>query len=233
MLFPGLVSAQQRKDAFDVVQSVLKRLKDIREVSYTYDLLITYPQGNKERVKGRVYVNNEQRELFNENNFQSFFYTSEWSFKANHQDREVAIINNKKYINKDNRADMEKLLFQNNSLSVFLDSIVMKKAMVKNYRKSNDTINVELSFPQKSILRSIVFCYDNEHKKLISYSMRTFYPEDGRTFDEKKGVSNYIVCSSFLEGDSSEKLSADIYFEVNRNKVSLKKYPGYKVNSKL
>lgn len=233
LLLPGLALAQQRKDAFDVVQSALKSLKDISEVSYMYDLSITYPQGNKEKLTGRVYVNNDQRKLFNENNFQSFFYTTEWSYKANHHDKEIAIINNSKYINKGSRNDMEAVLFKNNSLSVFLDSVVMKRAVVKSYQKSNDTINVELAFPKNSTLRSIKFCYDYGHKKLISYSMRTFYPEDGRTFDEKKGVSNYIVCSSFLQGESSEKLSMDAYFEISNNKVILKKYSGYKVNSKL
>lgn len=230
--FPCPAAAQSR-DGKDMLKAILSGLKDIKEVGYSYAMSITYPDGNSQQLDGKVYVDNNNKQLFNENNLQTIVYTGKWSYKADHTEKEVVIVNNDKHVNKEHRKEMEKQLFENGSLGVFLDSIVMKRATVKSYRNSNDTIRIELSFPAGYAIRSINISYDNGHQKMVSYSMSTFYPWEGSLPGKKKGTTNNITCTNFSGAGVTPSFSIDKYFVLDNGKLALKKYNSYKLHSKL
>lgn len=223
----------QRKDGREVVESILNTLKTMNRVSYDYEMLITYPDGNKQGIKGAVFIDNANKEMYNESDLQTVIFTGRWSYKADHVQKEVVIVNNEKHLNKKYRTEMEEQLFHNNSLSGFLDSVVLKKAQVKSYSRTNDTVRAELIFPKTHMIRSLSFSYDDAHKKFVSYSVTTFVPWTGDEKLKNNGTTNYIKCSRFAEGEKASGLALNGYFVVSGNKAILKKYTNYKLNSEL
>lgn len=233
LLLVPLCAQVQRKDARDVVHRVLGELKTMQQVSYSYEMSVSFPDGTRQKLKGQVHMNNKEKEMYNDNDLQTVIYTSRWSYKANHSDKEVVIVNNEKHLSKNYRAEMERQMFQNTALGFFLDSIVMRSALVKRYEKKHDTIDIDLSFPEEYAVKGMHFSYDDGKKQLISYSMMTYESDKGYyTGKDNTGTSHNIKCSGFNTADTKQ-FRTDNYFLVSNNKVTLKKYTGYKVNSKL
>ncbi|PQJ13000.1 hypothetical protein CJD36_004450 [Flavipsychrobacter stenotrophus] len=228
-----MFASSQSKDGKDVLKNILAGLKDVSRIKYDYTVSFIFPDNSKQKLNGHVYVDNNRHELYNDNDLQTIIYTDKWSYQADHTEKEIAIRNNEKHLSKEYRHEMEKQMFQNNALSVFLDSVVMKRALMKSYKKSNDTINIELSFPANYAIRSIQLGYDEGHKKLFRYSMVTFFPEQGSAPGNKQGTTNTIACSHFSDADASVEYGIDNFFVVNNSKLTLKKYNSYKLSSKL
>ncbi len=228
-----LFASAQSKDGKDVLKNILASLKEVRRIRYEYTVSMTYPDHSKQKLNGQVYIDNNRKEMYNDNDLQTMIYTGKWSYTADHTEKQVVIINNEKHLSNDYRNEMEKQMFQNNSLSIFLDSIVMKRAKVKSYNKSHDTISIELSFPANYAIRSIRLSYDDNHKKIIGYSTIMFYPLEGSARGQNLGTTNNITCSHFSDADAGSEYCIDNFFVLSNSKLTLKKYNSYKLSSKL
>lgn len=222
----------QRKDGWDAVHDIFYSVISARRMHYSYNMGATFPDGTTQTLKGEVFVNADAHELYNDNQLQTIIFTGKWTYKADHGEKVVYIMDNEKHMSKNHLADMQKGVFEKSAIAEYLDSMVLKKSKVKSFRNSNDTITAELVFPPDFMVRSMSLVYDRAHKKLISYSVRTFAPWRGIGAKKNSGTSNYITCSGFGEGDD-KVFSTGNYFIVSNNKVALKKYNGYKLSSKL
>jgi len=215
------------------VKKIITDMKNTRNMAYMYSLSAEYPNGQEDRLKGEIYLGNDDKFMYNSNSAFTMIYSTDWYYNANHRDKTIALVNINKHLHKDYKDGIEKDMFENNALIVYLDSVVMKYGTIKSLRKDNDTVRMELGFPTKMPIRNIRFVYDEKNKVMVSYSTNTFQPWKNNEFGKDKGVRKTITCWNFRKTENNRKYKTEYFFAIKKNKALLKKYKKYTLTSKL
>jgi hypothetical protein len=229
--FPMPAFGQVRDQTGDIRQ-VISHLYACKEISYNYTIKAKYPNSQADQVKGEVYVNNAEKYLYNETDAFTIVYTSHWFYKADHRLKQIAIVNLDGDYNKELKRQLEKDVFENGALMYFIDSLVLKKAMVKKLKRQKDTLSADMSFPAGSLVTNMTFVYDRKAEVFISYSLKLFQPMsyNGNKID---GIAQSVSCNNFKKNSTNNKYKIGNLFTVDKDKVLLKKYNKYKLLAKL
>lgn len=212
---------------------VTSALKQMHNVRYEYLLTAAYPNGQTDRLKGEVFVANDRKLFYNNNDAFTMLYTEAWFYKADHREKAIALVNLDKHLRKDFKQQMEKDLFAQNSVSIYLDSLVQRYATVKGLKKSGDTVRMELVFPANMQIKTISLEFNEKEKILISYTMRVFQSWHNDEFGKDKGTTEVVTCKNFKIISDNKAFGTDKFFVIKKNKVTLKKYGSYNLTSKL
>jgi hypothetical protein len=229
---PFLVSGQNKNKGLNELKLIANELKTIKNMSYRYSLSAHYQNSDTDQVKGLVYVNNDKKLLFNDNNAFLVIYSSHWFYKADHRNKVVTILDLEKEKNRELKKSVEKDVFGNGAIATFIDSVVMKKGILKNFKEYNDTIQIEMGFPAWMNVKSISFIYDRKNQLFASYVIRTVYasgPSKGNTGDRIE----VMTCNDFSRNNDKRKYKESNYFSNGKNGLALKKYKKYKLISNL
>ncbi len=230
---PLVCSGQGNADGTAALKRVMNTIKNTQNISYKYDLSVLYPNGQSDRMKGDLFIDNIGMIMYNSSNYSTILYTGKWTYKADHSTKEITLVDNEKHLSKENKMQTEKEIFQNVTASIFIDSVILRKAIVKKYLNSNDTTFIEVGFPDEMFIKSIILKFNDREGKLISYNMITFRPWEDNTFGKNKGTRNTINCSNFIKGIEKNAYKTDKFFLIENGKVILKKYANYKVIAKI
>lgn len=224
---------QEKSTHICEVRKMFNTIKSTSLVTYKYDLAVKFPDGTKENLSGEVMMDNHNRSMYSANEAQTIFYTDDWYYRADHNEKTVTVIRLDKHLSKEAKRQLQKELFENVNVSVFLDSVILKKAIVSKYELRNDTTSVVLKFPAELMIKEMLLSYLEENTRLISYSISTFMPWQGNEFGKNKGTSQYINCHDFKNTTETGNYETSKYFVINNNKVVLKKYSNYTLNVKI
>lgn len=228
---PGLASGQQQY--MPEVRKVLSNFLSTGNISYDYTLSVTFPDNSRDELKGSSFFDKASGVSLNDCNAVTSFYTKDWFYKANHNDKTVFVVNLGAKENAELRKSIEQQLFKNGLLSEFLDSIVFSKGMIRDYTSGTDTIRAELVFPRNMSVKKVQFSYNPNSGLFYEYRMELFFPteQDG---DRIKGSTQKITCTNFLRETDNERFRPSTYFTRSKEgKIILKKYADYKLNPEL
>ncbi len=233
LLLPGLIRAQRNGPYAGELVKIITALKQMQNVRYEYLLTATYPNGQTDRLKGEVFVGNDRKLFYNSNEAFTMLYTDVWFYKADHREKAIALVNLNKHLHKDFKQQMEKDLFAQNTVNLYLDSLVQRFATVKGLKKSGDTVRMDLIFPANMQIKTISLEFNDKDKILISYAMRIFQPWHDDEFGKDKGTTEVITCKNFKRISDKKAYSTDKFFVIKKDKVTLKKHGSYNLTSKL
>ncbi len=232
-LLPGYVLAQRNGPYAGELVKVSSALKQMHNLRYEYHMAETYPNGQTDQLKGEVFVGNDRKLFYNSNDAFTMLYTDVWFYKADHREKAIALVNLNKHLRKDFKLQMEKDLFAQNTVSLYLDSLVQRYATVKGLKRSGDTVRMELAFPANMQIKTISLEFNEKEKILISYTMRVFQPWHNDEFGKDKGTTEVVTCKNFKRISDNKAFGTDKFFVIKKNKVTLKKYGSYNLTSKL
>lgn len=209
------------------VKGIIDELKKTGDVSYSYAMHMLYPNLHRENVTGSMYVSNKNKLLLNDNNAFTMLYTAHWFYKADHKKKTISIVNLDKEEDAELKRRIEQELFENGSLTEFLDSVVMKRGQLKSYGMNKDTVKFEIVFPTE-LIKSISIDYQSKNRTMISYRMVTFQPTD-ETEDGVEGIMQTVTCSGFQKKVNIKKCEPGNFFSLENGSIVLKKYNRYKI----
>jgi hypothetical protein len=210
----------------------MQEMKASRNMSYKYSMTAEYPNGEKDHVDGTAYMGNDNKLLFNNNDAMTTIYNGSWYYRADHREKTIAVLNVSKHLSKSYKEALEKDMFENNALGIYLDSVIVKYGKVKKMTKAGDTVYLELRFPDNMYVTGIDVVFNEKEKMMIRYVTRTYQPWKGNEYGRNKGTSQVISCSDFKKAESGA-YGMDGFFKVKGNKVVLKRYNKYTLTSKL
>lgn len=233
LLYAAYSLGQEKNAQLNEVRRMFNTIKSTSLVSYNYDLAVKFPDGTKENLSGEVMMDNPNKSMYSANEAQTIFYTDDWYYRADHNEKTVTVIRLDKHLSKEAKKQLQKELFENVNVAIFLDSVILKKAIVSKYELRNDTTSVVLKFPTELMIKEMVLSYLEKDRRLISYSISTFTPWRGNEFGKNKGTSQYISCHNFKNKTEISKYETSKYFAISNGKVVLKKYSNYTLNVKI
>lgn len=232
MLLPFLVVGQRRSALPQEVKNILTEMKAARNMSYKYSMTAEYPNGQKDNISGVAFVGNDNKLICNNSDAMLTIYDGKWFYRADHREKTVAVLNVNKYLKKDYREAMEKDMFQNSALVIYLDSVITKFGTVKKLTRKGDTSYIGLQFPDKLHIKSIEIVFDEKAKTMVSYTTRTYQPWNGNEYGKNKGISQVIACSDFRHPEADAFMVSN-FVKFKKDKVVLKKYNKYTLTFKL
>lgn len=215
------------------IKKVSELIQGYDAVCYKYSLSAEYPNGQHQKLNGTSYVSGNEKVLCNVNEINTVVYNSKWYYRAEHKTKNIYIVDLNKHLNKGYKSDMETDLFQGRSLRYYLDSVVLKYANVKTLKNHGDTVDIDMGFSGPSEIKGIMVTYNSKSNTLISYKVRTFQPWRGNEFGKNKGISQTMYCRDFRKISNKDEYGPSSFFVIKGQKVVLKKYKDYKVNSKI
>ena len=219
----------QSIDTNQVLKDIATEMKGIQKMSYAYDEQVAFPNGEKDNLKGTVSVDNEKRYMFNDCDAFTLLYTGKYFYRADHRKKTLSIVDLKKEDSKKLKKETEKEMFENGALNVFLDSVLLKKAIVKNFSKIGDSsIKLELVFPPAIPIQNLTLTYNRITKTLVSYNMHMFQPVSKKA-GQAIGVKITMNAYDFNKLDNNFKNEQDKFFTFTKGKLEVKKYNNYKL----
>jgi hypothetical protein len=235
IVFPFMAGGQitgrdiKGKDVHEV-KAIFDELKTTKELFYAYTMNIQYPNKHTSHLKGEVYINDEAKLLYNDCEAFTMIYSGNWFYKADHKKKTVTIVNLEKSTNKAQRTQKEDQIFKNGGVINFIDSVLFKYASVTSYSRVYDTIKIELGCRQGPV-KQITLDYDDRNKLIIDYRIVVFQPMEKKN-EEVVGITQEMRCENFKRGNDKKKYEKDIFFEVSKERIILKKFSDYKLFSK-
>src|SRR5690606_10563790 len=156
---------------------MVQSLKELKVYGYDYTIRITYPNGQKDQLSGKSYVDGANKIYYNTNQAQTILLTPEWYYRAEHRDKKLTIIDLKKHYTDENKQAYRADLFNNNMLSYYLDSVIIKYGRIQKYEERGDTATIHLTFRTNTPVQKMEVSYDM--KRDIPFSVKTycFYPQ--------------------------------------------------------
>lgn len=229
---PGIAFGQRSNTSSYDVKKIMQEMKSSRNMSYKYSMTAEYPNGEKDHVDGTAYMGNDNKLMYNDNDAMTTIYDGNWYYRADHREKTIALLNVSKYLTDSYRKALEKDMFENNALGIYLDSVIVKYGKVKKMTRTGDTMFLELRFPANMYITDIDIVFNEKTKMMVRYVTRTFQPWKGREYGSGKGTSQVISCQDFRKAESGA-YSIERFFKVSENKVILRKYNKYTLTSKL
>lgn len=217
--------------AMEQARNILKEAISAKDVSYSYTMIASYPNGQSGKLWGTMYLSSTKRQLVNDNNAYTMLYDSHWFYKADHETKIVTIVNLDKEYPADEKQRIEQDVFGKAVVMEFVDSLLFRFGRIKSYTARHDTLRFEFEISD-DFVKSLTLAYDNKHKCIVDYGFKTFSPTDieGETVN---GIEQTVLCNHFRRGNKGVSRSASDFFDVKGGQVKLKKYTKYKVDTKL
>ncbi len=229
---PSPLHAQNNGPYSGELRGILEEMKDTKNMMYEYTLTAKYPNDQTDRMEGVACIVNDSKLMYNGSNAMTVIYDGRWFYRANHREHYVSIVNVNKHLNKSYKVALEKDLFENNSLKMYLDSVIFQYGTVNKLKVVNDTLFMEIKFPKQMMLKSIDLVFDRKEKRMVRFATSTYKKWKNDAYGKNKGTTQRIECYNFRKADNSLYKMSN-FFTVNNDKAILKKYTEYKLNSKL
>jgi hypothetical protein len=228
---PCFLYGQGTSQEMDKVRLIMEEIKNTDLVSYSYSLNVRYPNNQKDHIKGEAYIDTKDKILYNECDAFTMIYSGHWYYRADHRKKSTSIINLDKEYSDEAKNGIEKDIFKNGALVTFIDSVVLKTAILKQYKKQKDTVRIELAF-KSGIMNNISIAYNEKSKSLISYTVNTFQPVKS-IGNKTEGISQTISCNNFRKKPNKNKYKLDNFFVLKNGKMVVNKYSNYPLYTKL
>jgi outer membrane lipoprotein-sorting protein len=230
LIMPYAMHGQAEDTAADL-RNLVSDFKSLKNVSYDYEMEIKFPDGTHDRMKGNIYINNDDLLYFNDCDAFIMMYTEHWFYKADHRKKRLTLVNLDKNYNKKLKKATEKDIFQNGAVANFLDSVLLKTASIKKVKREKDTLEIAFDFPKKSLIRALNIAYDWKNHLLVRYEMTVKQPLQ-RTPKGIQVMETRIKCNDFRKSYKT-KYNENDFFSYKNGKPELKKYNNYKFSSKM
>jgi len=214
------------------LKKLVSDLKSMKNISYDYEMDIKFPNGERDYLKGMMYMNNDDWLYYNECDAFVMIYTHHWFYKADHRKKTLTIVNMDKDYNKKLRKATEKDIFQNGAVTTFLDSVLLKKATVQRIGKNGDTLEIALSFPKNVTVRKMDVVYDSKNHVPVKYDMTVNHPWQ-RTPKGIQVIETRMNCRNFKSITDKTVYDESNFFSYKKGKLELKKYNDYKFSTKM
>lgn len=231
LLLSGTARAQSLDTAAELRQ-IGDQLRNFKNSGYDYTMEAQFPNGEKDQVKGYMYVNNEDKLLYNDCDAFTMIYSDHWLYKADHRKKTIDLVGLDKKDNKALKKSVEKDVFQNGATNPFLDSLVLKNAKIIKLKKNGDTVSVTLVFPKSKELKRMEIVYDGKNNSPVSYYASSFRQLQSSS-KAVEGTEMHIHCSNFKIITDKSLYAQDRFFSYTNGKVELKKYNNYKLSTKM
>lgn len=229
LLMPLSVFAQ-KIDTAAVLRQLTEHVKGLADLSYDYNMDITFPNGEKDNLKGVIYLNAADKVYYNECSAFTMIYSGHWFYKADHIQKTLTIID----ANKDRKGKKarEAELFRNDAVTTFLDSFLLKKSTIQKYVHNGNMIDISLRFPTTASVRSMDILYNTASDVLQSCYVTTSQPWQ-RTANGIQTLDMKVRFSNFQKITDKQKYSEEKFFTYENRKIELKKYNNYKLSTKI
>lgn len=228
LLLIPLTSGSQIMDTNFVLNRLAKDLKNIENLSYSYRMNVKFPNGDKDKLKGIVYLNRKDRIYYNDCETFTTLYSPQWLYSADHKNRTIEIVDLAKETDKKLKNIREKEIFQNGALTTFLDSVLLKKGKIKQYGFVGSVYSLVIDLPKYLNVRRMSISFDTSKSLLVSCGMFLSNPFDYSS-SGTRDVNVSIECDSFRRVTDNRMYATEQYFIRTKNKTELKKYNNYKL----
>jgi hypothetical protein len=227
-LFIPFFGIASQLDTIRVLQQLVADVKNIDNVTYDYSIDMNFPNGNKDHLGGNVYMNKAQKLYYNNCNAFLMFCSSNWTYMADHKKKVVTIVNEaKKSSNRDRRA-REKEIFEADALNKYLDTLLLKRAVIRKYISENGRYSVVLGFKGSTAIKRMELVYNTADKILVLCKMEVDQPIR-QTVEGFDVAEMQIKLSTFKKIADNKMFSEAALFSFNRKRFELKKYGSYKL----
>lgn len=226
------LGAKPSIDTAAILLKIAKELKACRHIGYNYTMSASFPNGDKDKMTGRLFALNDDKLLLNDCDAYTLLYTGRWLYKANHREKSVTIVDLGTKANKAFRASTEKQLFENDMVNRFLDSAVLKLSFIKSYKRVGDTLtDISIVF-RKGLLPQKLQILMNERSGIPQkYTLVVSQPT--ARIGGNACIQTTIQCTDFVSTIHKLDLEAATYFEWKNGKAILKKYTTYTINLEM
>jgi len=197
-------------------------------MEYDYTMEVHFPNGDKDFLKGKSYINIDDKIYYNDCKSFTIIYTKKWFYKADHRKKTLLIINLNKDVDKKIKKEAYNQIFKNGAINTFLDSFVLKSASIKKIKNEDSIHNVSLSFPGSSLVQKMDIEYNSTDNMLISYYMVVSQPWQ-RTPKGIQSIEEKIKFDHFKKVTDKNIYNESNYFSYAKKKIELKKYKEYKL----
>jgi len=230
LLIP-LATGARDIDTSSELKNLVSIFKGFDNISYDYIMDGTFPGGEKDHIKGNIYIDTQNKLYYNNCDAFLMLYSANWYYKADHRKKLLTLIKLDKVKNKKQLIATENGLFRNSAVSKFLDSVVMKKAKTKYINLENGLLHIILGFPKTEAVQKMDIIFDKKDSMLVSYSMSVIYPLP-KTQKGLEVIETSIKCTDFKNKPEKNKYEESNYFSYDDKKLEVKKYKNYKLSCK-
>jgi hypothetical protein len=224
--------AMGQVDSHHLLQEAASVIRSMRQYSYETEVSVLYPDGQKDQMQTRLYMDRDQHLLFYETDEEEYLLTPDWAYQAHHRNGTASVFKVKTYNERFKDRPRLDAFFKNIPTEAFLDSVLLRVAKVESAKEHGDTVFLRLAFPDQSYIRNMQLSYNRQARVPVAIRIRTFYPdgrfpagEDGKT----KGVTYDFHCRKYTRTYPSDIFDIHKYFVVRGNRVTLKRHVNYKL----
>lgn len=216
------------------LKEIAAAIKETRVYGYHYEMKVTYPDGQMDKLVGKNYIDGDNKVMFNENQDYIILLTPHWYYKADHLQKSVTLVNLQQHDNDANKVTYRGNIFSGSTTAYFLDSVVMKYGILKDYRESGDTVLLAFEFKINSPIRKMEVSYNSRTHLPIRIITEAFYPDE--PFDivgSDGGTLQTIITEDYQKTIRMQPGDVEKYFNVKSGKVRLHQFKNYKIYSLL
>lgn len=223
--------AQPGMEPIRKLQAVMNSFKQLKTFSYDFMVEAKYPDGTSEKMSGGIYRNEPGKILFTHNDLALSFSDSTWVYNADHTTKRVSVINKKRPSGgKTNIALQE---YPDDLFAELIDSVIIKRAAIKSYRESNDTLYLSVDFPKMSMLPMTRLELQYNTRQQLPYSLQVYFAQDQEPDMNGKVNTIYQKYNCYNYSRKPRKYKAEDFFTLKNGKVNLRKYKDYKLTTAL
>lgn len=219
----------QTLDTMKELNNVCTHLKDIKSMSYDFYSEVTFPNGNNDHINGAIYLNYDEKYLFNDCDAYTEILARHIFYKADHRKHEILFADLDRNYDKHLRRKTEEDIFNNSGFAKGIDTSMLHKSEIKEVTLSaSGTLSVTLLLRDNNVLKKIRLQYDKNRDMPVSYNIEMTQQTTNEKGKKVQTVMK-ISCSHFDVGDMEHLQNYKAYFNYTKNKLELKKYKTYKI----
>ena len=205
----------------ELLQRIHRQLSAAEHISYQYTVEQRLDDGQQNRVKGTL--SRAKDYLAEINPEQTIIQTAQWYYKLDHGSKSIFIVDVDK---------VKKQLYRNKvpaePMAIVPDSLIMKYGKV-DVKTVGQVAKIHIRFSSELLIRSVYLEYDLKGMMPLMYKveMRVMYGIDGWSYEERY-MDQVFTAKNFSFRPVKQERTED-YFSYSGGKISLKKYPNYRV----
>lgn len=232
LLLAPSIAIGQVIDTAGEIKKLVSDLKNLRNLSYNYEMNISFPNGERDHLNGMIYQDNDDWRYFDDCDAFTMIYTKHWFYRADHRKKSLTVVNMDSDYDKRLKKATEKDIFQNGAVLTFLDSVVLKTATIKKFNQKEGIVEITLGFPKSKLVREMEITYDGSKKMPVKYNMTVYSPFQ-RTPKGVQIIETKIKCSDFNKVSNKHAYDESNYFSYKNGGVELVKFRNYKLSTKM
>lgn len=224
-------SSAQRNDTSGALKKLMTDFAAINNLSYTYTMDARFPNGDKDHVTGTIYLNTEDNIYYSDCPAFTMICTDRWFYKADHNNKTLAIFDLNKGKDKKLRKVRQKTIFKKGVLMGEVDSFLLKNGVIKSFSYEGNSYRASVRFREAEGARRMDITYDTLSNVLVSCRIEATEPWQSTASGKEMEIS--IACKNFKKAPDRNMYSIDAFFSSEKNKIALKKYNSYKLITKI